>query len=94
MTEAYLYNPDIEAKVNCYAKIIEEFLVQKEIVFSEDVELFIQVEDDDFTYYFVDHAARTQFWLDAFDTDDSFHLFLCHLPRSSRWFHVLVLPQA
>jgi hypothetical protein len=70
VTEAYLYNPDIMAKINSYIKIIEELLVEKEIVLSDDVELFIQVGDDDFTYYFVDHTTRTQFWLDEFDTDD------------------------
>ena len=57
-------------KINRASRIIEELLVQKQIVLSDEVELFLQINDHDCTYYFVDHATRIEFWLDEFDTED------------------------
>jgi hypothetical protein len=70
VTEAYIYNPDIMAKVNSWSRMIEELAAEKNIVLSDDVELFLQIDDDDCTYYFVDHATRMEFWLDEVNTND------------------------
>ncbi|KAF8889704.1 hypothetical protein BD779DRAFT_1671802 [Infundibulicybe gibba] len=37
---------------------------------APQIELFIRIDGEDCTYYLVDHATRTEFWLDAYDTDD------------------------
>lgn len=58
------------AKVSGWSRIIENLVVQKHIVLSDNVELFLQIEDDDCAYYFVDHATRTEFWLEELNTDD------------------------
>jgi len=70
VTEAYIYHPDIMAKVGDWSKIIEDLIAQKHIVLSDNVELFLQIEDNDCAYYFVDHATRTEFWLEELNTDD------------------------
>ncbi|KAF8068882.1 hypothetical protein FPV67DRAFT_1095201 [Lyophyllum atratum] len=70
VTEAYIYHPDIMGKVSYWIKEIEDLLPQKQIVLSEGVELFLEIDGEDCAYYFVDHRSRTEFWLDAIDTDD------------------------
>lgn len=70
VTEAYIYHPDIMAKVGGWSRTIEELIAQKHIVLSDNIELFLQIDDNDCAYYFVDHATRTEFWLDALNTDD------------------------
>jgi hypothetical protein len=70
VTEAYIYNLDIMAKVSSWSRLIEELIAEKNIVLSDDVELFLQIEEDDCAYYLVDHATRTEFWLDELSTDD------------------------
>jgi hypothetical protein len=58
------------AKVSIWITTIEELVARKNIELSDSVELFLQIDDDDCAYYFVDHVARTEFWLDALNTDD------------------------
>ncbi|KAK0220251.1 hypothetical protein IW262DRAFT_1383573 [Armillaria fumosa] len=69
VTEAYLYHAATMAKVDHWTKKIETLLEEKKISVSSDVELFIKIEEDDCAYYFVNHATRTEFWLDAIETD-------------------------
>lgn len=70
ITEAHLYNPDIMAKVTIFVKKIDKLLVRKGIALSSNVELFLQIDGAGCGYYFVDHATRTEFWLDPLDADD------------------------
>ena len=70
VTEAYIYHPDIMAKVGDWSRVIEDLIAQKHIVLSDNVELFLQIEDNDCAYYFVDHATRIEFWLEELNTDD------------------------
>ncbi|KAE9407931.1 hypothetical protein BT96DRAFT_954259 [Gymnopus androsaceus JB14] len=93
-TDAYLYSPEILDKVLYWAKTIEALLEEKNIPLSNTIELFILIEDDDCAYYFIDHASRSQFWLEPLRSDemgipdvDSHshlniyleHLYWCHL---------------
>jgi hypothetical protein len=39
------------------------------ILISEDIELFVEFEEKDCAYYFVDHATSAQFWLEKSDTE-------------------------
>ncbi|KAK7435505.1 hypothetical protein VKT23_019627 [Stygiomarasmius scandens] len=68
VTELYMYSPKLMAKVLSWVVRIEDILEEKQIPFSENIELFIMLEDDDCLYYFVNHATRTQFWLEEVDT--------------------------
>lgn len=58
------------AKVGGWSKIIEELVAQKHIVLSDNVELFLQIDDYDCAYYFIDHATKTEFWLEELNSDD------------------------
>ncbi|GLB42354.1 hypothetical protein LshimejAT787_1103690 [Lyophyllum shimeji] len=70
VTEAYIYDRDTMEKLTYWIKEIEDLIPRKQILLTDDVELFLQIEGDDCAYYFVDHRSRTQFWLDVVDTDD------------------------
>ncbi|KAK0449709.1 uncharacterized protein EV420DRAFT_1750506 [Desarmillaria tabescens] len=69
VTEAYLFHAETMAKVTFWVKRIESLLDEKNIKVSSSMELFIKIEEDDCAYYFVDHATRIEFWLDATETD-------------------------
>lgn len=70
VTEAYVYDGNVMEKVEHWIKVVEDLVPQKQIVLSDDVELFIQIEGNDCFYYFVDHRSRTEFWLDNVDTNE------------------------
>ncbi|KAJ7512641.1 hypothetical protein B0H11DRAFT_1946634 [Mycena galericulata] len=70
LTEAYLYRPEILDKVTCWIEKIEERLVRINFPVSDQVELFIKIEDDNCAYYLVDHATRAQSWLEEINTYD------------------------
>ncbi|KAG7095379.1 hypothetical protein E1B28_006136 [Marasmius oreades] len=70
VTEAYLYNPETLAKVLYWSKHIESLVEEKGMPLSENIELFILIEDDGCSYYFVNHAIQTQFWLEQYDTTE------------------------
>ncbi|KAJ8082846.1 hypothetical protein PM082_008703 [Marasmius tenuissimus] len=70
VTEADLYEPQTLAQVLYWSKHIEMLVEEKEMPLSEHIELFILIEDDGCSYYFVDHLIRTQFWLEEYETSD------------------------
>ena len=51
--------------------MIEDLLFERNIVISDDVELFLQLSDDidSCAYYLIDHSARTEFWIETLPTD-------------------------
>ncbi|KAJ4490175.1 hypothetical protein J3R30DRAFT_3360969 [Lentinula aciculospora] len=69
-TDAYLYATEILDKVLLWVKIIEDLLEEKNIPLSDSVELYILLEDAGCAYYLVDHASRSQFWLEAIPSED------------------------
>jgi hypothetical protein len=71
VTEAYLYRKETMEKISHWSKIIEDLLIQRNLVISDNVELFIQFDDDtnSCAYYLIDHSSRTQFWIDPMSTD-------------------------
>ncbi|KAK7026852.1 hypothetical protein VNI00_015394 [Paramarasmius palmivorus] len=68
VTESYLYNSVTLEKVLYWSKHIEAILEEKQIPLSERIELFICIEEDGCSYYLVNHATQTQFWLEEVDT--------------------------
>lgn len=81
------------AKVNFWSKSIEDILAQRSATVSDDLELFIQIEGDDCAYYFVDHSTRTEFWLEAFSTED-LNMFPVVSPSHLSMFLHITLPDA
>ncbi|KAG6888385.1 hypothetical protein C0992_008640 [Termitomyces sp. T32_za158] len=70
VTEAYVCDGSIMEKVEHWIQVVENLVQQKQTVLPDDVELFIQIEDNDCFYYFIDHRSRTEFWLDNLDTNE------------------------
>ncbi|KAG6889130.1 hypothetical protein C0995_003490 [Termitomyces sp. Mi166 len=70
VTEAYVYDPNVMEKIEHWIKVVEDSLPQKQIVLSDDVELFLEIEENDCLYYFIDHHSHTQFWLDTLETNE------------------------
>lgn len=69
VTEAYLYRPDDMAKISYWITRVEGQLGETKLTISDQVELFLKLEDEDCAYYFVDHANRAQFWMESLDSD-------------------------
>ncbi|KAJ7158968.1 hypothetical protein C8R43DRAFT_994627 [Mycena crocata] len=70
VTEAYLYLPGDLKRIYRWIQQIHDILSQTNIIISQQTELFLKLEDEDCAYYFVDHATRTQFWLETYETDE------------------------
>ncbi|KAJ7634769.1 hypothetical protein FB45DRAFT_474018 [Roridomyces roridus] len=70
VTEAYLHRPETLGKVTRWVQKIEEMLADQHFRMTEQVELFIKIEEDDCAYYFVDHVTHTEFWLEELNTYD------------------------
>lgn len=56
-----------------WIRAIEGAMRDKKLAQSENVELFLQLDEDDEDscgYYFVDHASRTEFWLEPLSSEN------------------------
>jgi len=56
--------------VFAWVREVEERASKKSFAFTNHTELFLQLDGIDCHYYFVDHGARTLFWLDVYDTSE------------------------
>ena len=70
MTESYLYNPVTAETIFAWVIEVEERASKKGFAFTDHTELFLELDGNDCNYYFVDHGARTLFWLDTYDTSE------------------------
>jgi hypothetical protein len=68
VTEAYMHRPETSDIACLWIGYIEEMLSATNATVSGEVELFIKIESNDCAYYLVDHANRTQFWLESSST--------------------------
>jgi hypothetical protein len=69
VTEANLYNSDLQDKVSHWVDLIEQEMTAKQLVFAGRVELYVKIEDDNCYYYFVDHDSQTLFWMENYDSE-------------------------
>ncbi|EGN92905.1 hypothetical protein SERLA73DRAFT_156742 [Serpula lacrymans var. lacrymans S7.3] len=72
VTEENMDDPHVATAVSFCVKWIEDTLWQRNIELPDSAELFLQLEDtqeNSCSYYFVDHASRTEFWIDKMDTE-------------------------
>ncbi|KAF7355801.1 hypothetical protein MVEN_00908200 [Mycena venus] len=70
VTEEYLYHLETLEKVTRWIERIDDLIASKNFPVSDQLELFIKMEDEDCAYYFVDHATQAEAWLEDIDTDD------------------------
>jgi hypothetical protein len=54
-------------RITYAAKLVDDLISQRGVQLSDDMELFLQLDEtlDTISYYFIDHTARTQFWIDS-----------------------------
>jgi hypothetical protein len=70
VTDSYLYTPELGERICAWANEVERQATNKGFVLTDSVELFLQLDDEDCNYYFVDHATQTIFWLEEYETSD------------------------
>ncbi|RXW16482.1 hypothetical protein EST38_g9372 [Candolleomyces aberdarensis] len=70
VTDSYLYKSEIADKIVSWVQHIEKEAESKAFTFPDSIELYVQLEEEDCNYYFADHAARTLFWLEDYDTTE------------------------
>ncbi|KIM86756.1 hypothetical protein PILCRDRAFT_815998 [Piloderma croceum F 1598] len=70
VTEAYLYHPEIMNKVSFWTSSLETAFQKKGMKLPTTTELFLEPRDDmeSCGYYLVDHATRTEFWINPVST--------------------------
>ena len=71
VTEAYLFHPEIMDKISSWVRCVEDAFHMKSISPSVTTELFLEPREDleSCGYYMVDHATRTEFWLNQVSTE-------------------------
>lgn len=65
-----MYNSEIGEKICIWAAEAERLAVEKGFVLAASVELYLQVDDEDCNYYFIDREAQTVFWLEEYETSE------------------------
>ncbi|KAF7325559.1 hypothetical protein MKEN_00405400 [Mycena kentingensis (nom. inval.)] len=69
VTCANLYDKPTLETTTGWIYLVKKMIPLAGIVVTPNVELFLQPEDGGCGYYLVDHATRTQFWLEKCDTE-------------------------
>jgi hypothetical protein len=70
VTEDYMYQSAVLERVCAWILYIEARLSEKKVQISSEIELFVKTDASNCDYYFVDHAKRSQVWLDICSTQD------------------------
>jgi len=91
VTEVNISSSKAHSLVMAWIRAIQGVARDQGLVLSENVELFLQPEESDEDacgYYFVDHASRTEFWLESLSSEDigipasasqaQLRMFSCH----------------
>lgn len=64
-----LYDEETFEKVARWCSYIEQLSIDRNVFLPDSSELYVQLEEDGgCLYYFIDHASRTQFWIESVDT--------------------------
>jgi hypothetical protein len=71
VTEAFIYRPEIMDKISSWADRVEDALKIKGITPPATTELFLEPYEglESCGYYLVDHATRSEFWIDQVSTE-------------------------
>ncbi|KAF8960340.1 hypothetical protein BDZ97DRAFT_1922244 [Flammula alnicola] len=70
VTECYLYAPEFAEQICYWAAEVEKQASEQGLALTNDMELFLQLEDEDCNYYLADSATQTVFWLSRDETDE------------------------
>ncbi|KJA16230.1 hypothetical protein HYPSUDRAFT_148042, partial [Hypholoma sublateritium FD-334 SS-4] len=70
VTGCNMNDPATAERVSAWVEYIQAFALEKGIIFTEYMELFIQLDDTDCQYYLADDSKLTVFWLESYESDD------------------------
>ena len=72
VTEARMYDPEIANKVCAWAAEVERQAEKQGLLFSieKNLELFLEIEENNCSYYLVDRGSATIFWLTEYSTTE------------------------
>ncbi|PPQ98173.1 hypothetical protein CVT26_003219 [Gymnopilus dilepis] len=70
VTDSFMYASDIADKISAWATEVEKRAKEKGFPLAPSVELYLQVDDEDCNYFFIDHVTQTVFWLEEYQTSD------------------------
>jgi len=70
VTEARMYDPKIANKVCAWATEVERQAENQGLVFDSNVELFLEIDENNCSYYLVDRGTATLFWLTEYTTTE------------------------
>lgn len=65
-----MYTPEIGEKTCGWAAEAEKQFGDKGFILTDSIELYLQVDDEDCNYYFIDRATQTVFWLEEYETSE------------------------
>ncbi|KAI0738986.1 hypothetical protein C8Q80DRAFT_1203169 [Daedaleopsis nitida] len=72
VTDAYMYNPSVRAKIMHFAAVVAKILEEQSIHLPDSAELYLSPEEDEADgcgYYIADHASHTISWLEPVDSE-------------------------
>jgi hypothetical protein len=86
VTEAPMYDPKTAEKVCAWAMEVERQAENQEFALDNNLELFLEIDENNCSYYLVDRVTATIFWLTEYTTTElglrsvvsDSHLSKCH----------------
>lgn len=70
VTEARMDDPKTANKVCAWAAEVERQVESQGLVLDSNMELFLEIDDNNCSYYLVDRATATLFWLTEYTTTE------------------------
>ena len=70
VTEARMYDPKTADKVCAWATEVERQAEEQGFTLDNSIELFLEIDENDCSYYLVDRATATIFWLTEYATTE------------------------
>jgi hypothetical protein len=70
VTEAYMYDCDTADKVCAWATEVERQAQSNGFPLAENIELFLEIYENDCSYYLADRDAETIFWLTEYTNEE------------------------
>ena len=70
VTEAWMYDPKTANKVCAWAAEVERQAKNRGLVLDSNIELFLEIDGNNCSYYLVDRGTATLFWLMEYTTTE------------------------
>ena len=70
VTEACMYDPKTANKVCAWATEVQRQAKNQGLVLDSNIELFLEIDENNCSYYLVDRVTTTLFWLTEYTTTE------------------------